>query len=240
MLINRKLLNISKISAFNACLMNSYINFAAQSTFNTINMYVMEKQLEDIKAIRDMMEKSSKFLSLSGLSGIIAGVTAIAGAAFAWLYILSNPSATGLDRLQQIEVLLVDALIVLLVTIGFGIYLSAKKAKKNHQKLFNKVTLKTVYNLSIPLIAGGVYSLLCIYRGDVEIVAATTLIFYGLALVNVSKYTFDEIHYLGITEIVLGIAAAVFLYHGIIFWTIGFGICHIIYGLIMYKKYDLK
>jgi len=187
-----------------------------------------------------MMEKSSKFLSLSGMSGVMAGITAIVGAAFAWFYVLGNPSASGLDRYHQITLLLADATLVLLVSIGFGIILSARKAKKNHQKLFNKVTMKTVYNLSIPLLAGGIFSLLCIYRGDVGIVASTTLIFYGLALVNVSKYTFDEIHYLGITEIILGIAAAVFLYHGIIFWTIGFGICHIVYGLIMYKKYDLK
>ena len=117
------MLNILKIITLKLGLIDSYINFATQSTFNTINRYNMEKQLEDLKAIREMMEKSSKFLSLSGLSGIIAGVTAIAGAAFAWLYILSNPSATGLDHYQQIIVLLIDALIVLLVTIGFGVYL---------------------------------------------------------------------------------------------------------------------
>jgi len=219
--------------------MNSYSNFAVQSTFNTVK-FIMEKQLDDLKAIREMMEKSTRFLSLSGLSGILAGITAIAGAAFAWFYILSYPSATGLDRNQQLGILLADAVVVLLVSIGFGIYFSAKKAAKSNQKLFNKVTLKTIYNLSIPLLAGGIFSALCIYRGDVEIVASTTLIFYGLALVNVSKYTFDEIHYLGITEIILGIGAVVFLHTGIIFWTLGFGVCHIIYGLIMYRKYDLK
>ena len=200
----------------------------------------MEKQLDDLKAIREMMEKSTRFLSLSGLSGIMAGITAIAGAAFAWFYILSNPSATGLDRTQQLTVLLVDAVLVLGISIGFGIYFSAKKARKSKQKLFNKVTQKTLYNLSIPLIAGGIFSFICLVRGDVEIIAATTLIFYGLALVNASKYTFDEIHYLGITEIILGIGAAVFLHTGIIFWTVGFGICHIIYGVILYKKYDLN
>jgi len=200
----------------------------------------MEKQLDDLKAIREMMEKSTRFLSLSGLSGIMAGITAIAGAAFAWFYILSNPSATGLDRTQQLTVLLVDAVLVLGISIGFGIYFSATKARKSKQKLFNKVTQKTLYNLSIPLIAGGIFSFICLVRGDVEIIAATTLIFYGLALVNASKYTFDEIHYLGITEIILGIGAAVFLHTGIIFWTVGFGICHIIYGVILYKKYDLK
>jgi len=200
----------------------------------------MEKQLDDLKAIREMMEKSTRFLSLSGLSGIMAGITAIAGAAFAWFYILSNPSAAGLDRTQQLTVLLVDAVLVLGISIGFGIYFSTAKARKSKQKLFNKVTQKTLYNLSIPLIAGGIFSFICLVRGDVEIIAATTLIFYGLALVNASKYTFDEIHYLGITEIILGIGAAIFLHTGIVFWTVGFGICHIIYGVILYKKYDLK
>lgn len=200
----------------------------------------MEKQLEDIKAIREMMEKSSKFLSFSGLSGVLAGATAILGAAFAWLYLLRNPEATNYNLTQEIIILLADALIVLLLSIGFAFYFSWKKAKRLKVKLINKTTLKTLYNLFVPLISGGIFSIICLFRGEVEIIAAITLIFYGLGLVNASKYTFEEIHYLGITEIVLGIAAAIFLSHGILFWTIGFGVCHIVYGLIMYKKYDLK
>jgi len=200
----------------------------------------MEKQIEDLKAIREMMEKSSKFISLSGLSGVMAGITAIAGAAFAYLFLLRDPSSTDFSRFHEIMILLGDALVVLLISIGFGIYFSWKKARKSNQKLFNKITMRTLYNLSIPLITGGLLSLIFLYRGEEEIVAAITLIFYGLALVNASKFTFEEIHYLGITEIVLGLAAAVFLNNGIIFWTIGFGLCHIVYGLILYKKYDLK
>lgn len=200
----------------------------------------MEKQLEDLKVIREMMEKSSKFLSLSGLSGILSGVMAIMGAAFAYFYILSNSSTSNLSSQQVTFTLVIDAMVVLFSSIGFAIYFSWKKAHKNNQNLFNKVTVKTIYNLMIPLITGGILSLIFIYRGEFEIVASTTLIFYGLALVNASKYTFDEIHYLGITEIILGIGAAIFLFNGIVFWTIGFGICHIIYGFIMYKKYDLK
>ena len=194
----------------------------------------MEKQLEDLKAIREMMEKSSKFLSLSGLAGVSAGVTAIAGAAIAYFYILKECT----DNLKIL--LLVDALIVLAVSICFGFYFSWIKAHKSNQKLFTKVALKSLYNLGLPLIVGGIVSLILIYRDQTEMVASITLIFYGLALVNVSKFTYNEIHYLGIIEIVLGIFAALFLYYGIIFWTIGFGVCHIFYGIIMYKKYDLK
>jgi len=200
----------------------------------------MEKQIEDLKAIREMMEKSSKFLSLSGLSGVIAGIAAIVGAAFAYFLLIQDPAHTGLSSIQQLAILLADATLVIAISLGFGIYLSLRKARKNKLRLFNKVTIRTLYNLFVPLAAGGILALIFLFRGDVEILASITLIFYGLALVNISKFTFDEIHYLGIVEIVLGIAAAIFLFYGIIFWTIGFGVCHIIYGLIMYKKYDLK
>jgi hypothetical protein len=200
----------------------------------------MENQIEDLKAIREMMEKSSKFLSLSGLSGVMTGITAIAGASFAYFFLLQDPEYSGLSSIQEISILLTDAIAVILISIGFGFYFSLKKARKNNQKFFNRVTIRTLYNLGIPLLAGGIFALIFLIRGDVEILASITLIFYGLALVNASKYTFDEIHYLGITEIVLGLVAALFLYYGIILWTIGFGVCHIIYGLIMYKKYDLK
>ncbi len=194
----------------------------------------MEKQIEDLKAIREMMEKSSKFLSLSGLSGVMAGVTAIAGAAVAYFYILEQ------SRAVAVPLLMIDALLTLIISISFGILFSARKAKKRKLKLVNSVTLKIVYNLAVPLMTGGILSLILIYRDQIELVAAITLIFYGLGLINASKYTLDEIHYLGLTEIVLGICAAIFLYHGILFWTIGFGLCHIVYGSIMYKKYDLN
>jgi len=200
----------------------------------------MEKQLEDLKAIREMMEKSTKFLSLSGLSGILAGATAICGAAFAYFYLLRDPSATDYNRFQETMIMLADAMLVLILSLSYAFYFSWKKARKSKQKIFNKVTYKLLYNLAIPLLSGGIFSFIFLLRGDVEMVASATLLFYGLALVNVSKFTYNEIHYLGITEIVLGLLAAIFMHNGIIFWTIGFGVCHIIYGFAMYRKYDLK
>jgi len=212
-------------------------NFAKQSTFTSNSM---NTQIEDIKAIREMMEKSSKFLSLSGLSGIIAGITAIAGAAFAYFYLLRDPSLTDFNRMQELMILLGDALIVLFLSISFGIYFSWRKAKKSNQPLLNKVMLRTLYNLAVPLVAGGIFCLILLLQGNIRMVIAGTLIFYGIALVNASKYTFEEVNYLGLTEIILGIIAAVCSRYGLFFWTIGFGLCHILYGFIMYKKYDLK
>lgn len=187
-----------------------------------------------------MMERSSKFLSLSGLSGVIAGVAAILGAAFAYFYLLRDPAATDYNRLQEAIILIADAAIVLFVSVGTGLFLSWRKAKKNGQGLFNKVTYRILYSLAVPLVTGGIFCLIYLLKGDVRTVIAATLIFYGLALVNASKYTYGEIHYLGLTEIILGLAAAVFGRYGLLIWTAGFGVCHIVYGLVMYFKYDAK
>jgi len=198
----------------------------------------MNKQTEDIKAIREMMERSSKFQSINGLSLIIAGLLAVAGAAFAYFYLLRTPSLTDYNRTQEVLVLLADAVVVLVLAVGIITFFSWRKAKKSNHSLFDKVMMRVAYNLIIPLVAGGIFSLVLLYNGNIGYVASTTLIFYGLALINASKFTADEIHYLGICEVIIGLLAAVYLYHGIYWWTIGFGVCHIIFGLIMYVKYD--
>lgn len=200
----------------------------------------MNKQQEDIKAIREMMEKSSKILSLSGLSGISAGITALLGATVAYFYLWQYTSSNQNIKPDEILFLLADATVVLIISVSLGIYFSWRKAKKRNLKASAQIIKTTLYNLGIPLIAGGILALIFLFRGDIGMVIATTLLFYGLALVNVSKYTFDEIHYLGLTEIILGIAAVLFLRYGIIFWAIGFGFCHILYGLSLYVKYDAK
>lgn len=200
----------------------------------------MEKQQDDLKAIREMMEKSTKFLSLSGLSGISAGITAIIGAVIAYFYISKAQFQNGALTKGNMIFLSTGSLVVLVVAFSLAVYFSGRKARRKNQKLINKASLNTLYNLAVPLITGGIICLIMILKGSSEWLASITLIFYGLALVNASKYTFEEVNYLGITEIVIGILAAIFTDTGLIFWTIGFGVCHILYGIILYRKYDLK
>lgn len=192
-----------------------------------------------------MMERSSKFLSLSGLSGITAGVIASIGAAFAYFHILQEPLAANLDTTHEamfhkMTLLVADASVILLLSICSGIYFSWRKSVKKNLKPSKSLIKKTVYNLSIPLVTGGIFTLIFLLRGDLATAIAMTLTFYGLALINVSKYTLDEVHYLGLTEIILGILAVLLPAWSFPLWTIGFGACHIVYGTAMYIKYDLK
>jgi hypothetical protein len=202
---------------------------------------------EDLQAIREIMERSSKFLSLSGLSGIFAGIFASIGAAIGWFVILDSGYAKyeehkqemGRAICQNIDLcLVIDALLVLGLALFGAVYFSHRKARKAGQQLWNKQTRRVLIHLMIPLAAGGSFILILMFRNHLDMIVPAMLIFYGLSLVNAGKFTFGEIHYLGLTEIALGILAGIFINYGLLLWTMGFGLMHIVYGSVMYFRYE--
>ena len=190
--------------------------------------------MKELSEIRSMMEKSAKFLSLSGLSGISAGIVAFAGAFFV-LQKFKEVKETGITEGLPIYYISL-ALIVLVLALGFAIYFTTRNAKKRKLPVWTIATKYLLISLFIPLAAGGIFSLILWYRGLPELIFSATLIFYGLALLNAGKYLMNEIRYLAITETVLGLIAGIS--YGLILWTIGFGAMHIIYGIYMYLKYE--
>ncbi|MFN0201033.1 MAG: hypothetical protein ACKVTZ_05905 [Bacteroidia bacterium] len=202
-----------------------------------------EQQLKDIKEIRSMMEQSSKFLSLSGLSGIWAGFVALLGAYFAYSYLEAEGLYGALGgRLSpnsdQLTALLGIALAILVGAIGVATFFSYRKAKQKNLPFWNQVAKRLIVALIVPIFCGAVLSFQLALHGAGGFVPATMLIFYGLAHLNASKYTLTEISYLGYSEIVLGLVSCFFLGYGFFFWVIGFGFFHIIYGILMYFKYE--
>ncbi|HNV28651.1 MAG TPA: hypothetical protein PKJ83_05930 [Cyclobacteriaceae bacterium] len=198
---------------------------------------------KDIESIRQLMERSVKFLSLSGLSGILSGVYALAGAAIVY-EILYNPK-TPFDYANQsvkeialITQLLIIAVIVLTISLITGYALASKKAKKLGVKIWDTTSKRLIVNLAIPLVSGGAFILILLANGYFMIAAPACLVFYGLALINASQNLFDEVRYLGYCEIGLGLVCAIMPGFGLYFWAIGFGVLHIIYGALMFKKYD--
>ena len=201
---------------------------------------------ETLTEIKHLMERSSRFISLSGFSGIFAGVYALLGALAAWFYLkfVFHPAgrgayeSSGADEQNLLVFLMLDAILVLILAVSTGIFLTTRKAKKDGNSLLDAAAKKLIINLSIPLVTGGVFCLALIYHGDTVYVAPAMLIFYGLALVHASKYTRDDIRSLGIAEIVLGLVALVIVGYGLLFWAMGFGVMHILYGAYMYNKYE--
>lgn len=203
---------------------------------------------EDIKTIRKMMEESTKFLSLSGFSGVFLGLFAIAGAMVAWFIIPEGGNISSEDYLNSLPVneataiklqMGLNALVVLLLSVAAALYFSFRNATRSGRSIWTPVSKRLFINLSIPLAAGGIFALILAFQNHFQLIIPVFLVFYGLALINAGKFTYDEIFYLGIFEIITGLAAAVFPDQGLLFWMFGFGILHIVYGVMMYRKYQL-
>lgn len=198
---------------------------------------------KDLASIRTMMERSAKFISLSGLSGVLAGVYALCGAVAAY-FLVHYPVSPFDFRVFSVRdgdalyKLIFIAAIVLVASLSTGLWFSSRKAKKNGLNLWSSTSRKLLVNLSIPLVTGGIFILIMLATGHFGLAAPASLIFYGLALIQGSLNTFDEIRYLGFSEIILGLICAMLPGYGLVFWTLGFGILHIVYGTIMYNKYD--
>lgn len=210
------------------------------------------QHLDDIREIRSIMERSSQFLSLSGLSGIFAGIIALLGATFVYFYlqnyeshllIQGNTSVwesffNGDERTSILWTIVITALVVLTLAISFAVLFSARKASRMGMPVWNSSARRLIINLFIPVAAGGIFSTLLLYHNLIILIAPSMLIFYGLGLINASKYTLRDIRYLGFSEMVLGLAATYWVGYGFLFWTIGFGFLHLVYGFIMFWKYD--
>ena len=205
--------------------------------------------LNDISEIKTMMSRSSRFMSLSGLSGILAGIYAIAAATYAHFriaevsaYTANSNAGEAIGRFllsyDAIGDLMLAALLTLALALLTGAFLTIKKAKKRNEQLWNPVSKRLLFNFAVPLVAGGLFCLVLLQYEFIGLVAPTTLIFYGLALLNASKFTVGDIKYLGLANLLIGLVATQFIGFGIYFWALGFGIFHIIYGIILYNKYD--
>ncbi|GAA3639175.1 hypothetical protein [Flavivirga jejuensis] len=196
--------------------------------------------LKDISEIKDLMNKSSRFISLSGLSGILAGIYALIGAAIAYWLVSEYSSGTLILDGKIYRLVLLDLCLIAFFSIITGIVLTTRKAKKNNAKMWDATSKRLVINFLIPLLAGGLYILIILSNGKYGQTGGLMLIFYGLALINASKYSIGDIRYLGYIEIILGLIAALFPGYGFWLWVLGFGVMHIIYGTWMHFKYDTK
>lgn len=202
---------------------------------------------DDIKTIKKIMEESSRFLSLSGLSGLFAGFLAILGGCIAQFGILrsksfffnENLSSLSVPEITSIKIkLITDALLVLLLALAGSLYFSYRKAHRKGQKIWTPVSRRLLLSLIIPLIAGAFFIMIFYLESQWQLIVPAMLIFYGLALIGAGKFTYSEVFYLGLAELLTGFSAAIFQGSAIFFWILGFGFFNLAYGLIMYRKYE--
>lgn len=211
--------------------------------------HTTEHSLETLKEIRSMMERSARFLSLSGWSGIWAGCVGLLGACIAHFLLKDyNYDSEVADILNHdlyyspriVYQLIILAIAVFVIALIGGYYFTYRKNKKAGVSIWNSASKKMIINLGIPFAAGAIFVLALVLNGDWKYVSSCCLLFYGLSLINGSKYTVSDIKYLGVLEVVLGcIGLFISPGYGLYLWAFGFGVLHIVYGVIMWRKYDV-
>ena len=212
--------------------------------YKVLFMENKNESLETLQDIKRIMERSSRFISLSGVSGIAAGVCALAGTWFAYdliyeYYARFNEQGYNGSEFSKLKLnLLLMAAGVLAAALISSLYFTSRRAKQNQQKLWDHTSKRLLFNLLVPLMAGGIFILAMLQQDEWRFVAPACLIFYGLALVNASKYTLSEVRYLGFLEIILGLINTQYIGYGLYFWAAGFGLLHIVYGVGMWWKYE--
>ncbi|MBK6369866.1 MAG: hypothetical protein IPH05_16235 [Flavobacteriales bacterium] len=212
-------------------------------------MMDQNEHLKELAHIRGLMDRSTRFLSLSGLSGVFAGCVALVGAVLARYHINetlgpardvltygTGGSYTAANAL--LITLITDAALVLLVALLGAGWFTWRRSRKAGQYLWDASARRLMWNMLIPLAVGGIFCLALFHYGLPGLVPPATLIFYGLALINASKFTLDEIRWLGFCELALGLVALFWLEAGLLFWALGFGVLHIVYGALMYLRYE--
>lgn len=193
--------------------------------------------LNDISEIRQMMVRSSKFLSLSGWAGILAGTFALIGAWFAHSVLEFQPDRFLYSH-SNIDAVLITAAIILIFSLIAAFFDSQIKAKKVNEKAWNVTSKNMLTGMSVPLLIGGTLILILSFNSLPGLAAPLMLIFYGLSLYIAGFYTFREVRVMGFVQMGLGILNTFFISTGLLFWTIGFGAVHILYGLYMHFKYE--
>ena len=203
----------------------------------------MEKEQDhrrDLVEIRSMMERSSKFVWLSSWAGIMAGIYALAGAYIAWKVLNFSPDKILYTEgeMPNLAPIVLLALGVLVIAAISAIYFSYARARQRGEKAWNATVRRLLVNIMVPLIAGGLLILIMIAQGFIGFIAPFSLLFYGLALYNASKFTYQEVRVLGVAQILLGLTGSYFVAYGLLLWALGFGIVHIIYGIYIHYKYE--
>ncbi|MGB0849680.1 MAG: hypothetical protein ACPGTP_00410 [Bacteroidia bacterium] len=188
-----------------------------------------EKHQQDLQEIRSLMEQSTRFLSLSGWSGIMAGVYSLFGAYFI------QQAGSELPGILEIISIGIGVMVASLIT---GFVLTLQKAKKNNQEMFSKTALRMLVHIGFPMSVGALFLGALLNTTCLNLTAGILLIFYGLGLINGSKYTLHNIRVLGVSNVILGVIALYLPQHGLLLWAAGFGIGHIIYGTFMWLKYE--
>lgn len=212
--------------------------------FKALCMKQQTDYLSDLQAIRSMMQRSSKFLSLSGWSGVMAGIYGLLAAYIAVFRLDFDPIVlqaigfTGWEAFAELRGMMVLAALLLVLSIGTAAWMARHKANKQGEVVWTAASRRLLADLAVPLLTGGMLLLAFTWLGAFTLLLPISLLFYGITLYQAGPVTYTALRILGLLNLALGFLALLLPEHALLFWAAGFGLLHIVYGLFIHFRYE--
>jgi len=192
------------------------------------------RAMDNLRYIREAMERSSSFTAVPGWGGVLIGATALIAAALAeWM--------ESIDRLAGLRggrgwMLVWGWELPLALMIG-GVAMK-RKARAANVKLLTGPGRKFVLSLAPPLVAGALISVALVRIGSFDVLPGVWLLLYGVGVVAGGAFSVRVVPVMGMFFMGLGtltlFAPPAF---GRLMMAVGFGVVHIVFGLIIARRY---
>jgi hypothetical protein len=186
------------------------------------------------------MQQNINPFSLKRYSGILIGLY---GLAVVYLInILTSGEQSGIELVSQLPLLFLQigvtviALVFIVISL-VTLWIRAKRTvRKNDQKLWSIFTRKIRWQTLISLLIILIIIIMISNIGYFSLTTPLSLFFYGLFLLNLSRFSSIGLRYLSLAEIILAITSYFIYDKEIIFLALGFGFLPILYGIATFIK----
>lgn len=202
-----------------------------------------DRPSEQINQIHAIMARSTTFVSLSGFSGVCAGILAFmafwrVGRMLDTIWLDEKAFTVLRDEPILLPAIAVVFLVTLVLALAVAFFFTWRRAKHSNLELWNIASRRFGMHMALPLLAGGVFILALARLGTFELICPAMLVFFGLALINAGKYSVSGTELFGVVELVLGLLAAFWVEAGLILWVVGFGLVTAGHGVLMYLQHE--
>ena len=201
------------------------LDHSRQRRFHRRAQPLPPRAADDLRFIRETMERSAAFTAVSGWGQVLLGLTALAAA---WL------AARQAAPFAWLRVWLAEALLA----VAIGLLSCTWKANLRGLPLFSGPARKVIFGLAPPLIAGAFLTFALFRSGSVSALPATWLLLYGAGIMTGGSYSVPIVPVMGICFMVLGgLTALAPAAWSTYFLAAGFGGLHIIFGTIIARRH---
>lgn len=195
---------------------------------------------ENLRVIRELMERSTRYSTFSGLSGICAGLFSILGCLVQRFWVLSLPAS------ERLVAFTINWTLVIALTIGADFFLTKRKAPLVGKTILSRLGRQMVVASAPGLLTGALLTLFLLQQGHMDQVYPVWMLSYGSAVCAVGLFSQKEVGRLGrafltagALTLALGLLTALQPYIaslGLFITALTFGGFHIAYGLIVSRR----